>query len=401
MTVISATSSDVDLFDATILENPYEAWATLRATAPAVRLERYGVWAVSRYEDVFGALRDHDTYSSAPAPALEPQRPDLELARHTVLGSDPPRHSALRAVLSAELSPRALKGLREQIEEQADRVVRELVSRESFDAVQDLARRFPVEIVATLVGLPTDAREQLLNLADAAFNTFGPMNDLTVGSLARMPEIGAYVGQIMTRETLAPGSWGAAVYAAVDRGEISEPDGIQMLIAFIIAGMDTTVNSIGSVLWLLAQRPEDWQRLRHDGALVRSAYEEGLRFESPVTYFCRETTRPTSIDGVELAQGERVMLLFGSANRDERRYDAADEFRADRNPVDHVAFGGGIHSCAGQGLARIEGPAVLGALVRHAERLELAGEPERHLNNVIRGLGSLPVRVHAATGVAS
>jgi cytochrome P450 len=400
MSLTSTASSDVDLFDHTILEDPYEAWAMLRETAPAVWLERHGVWAVSRYEDVFTVLRDHETYSSAPAPALEPQRPDVGLARDTVLGSDPPRHTMLRAVLSAELSPRALRGLKADIEEQADRVVQELVSRGSFDAVQDLARRFPVEIVATLLGLPTEAREQLLNLADAAFNTFGPMNDLTVGSLERMPEIGAYIGQVMTRETLAPGSWGAAVYAAVDRGEISEADGVQLMVAFIIAGMDTTVNSIGSAIWLLAQRPEDWQRLRRDDALLRSTYEEGLRFESPVTYFCRATTRATSIDGVELAEGERVMLLFGSANRDERKYEGAAEFRLDRNPVDHVAFGGGIHACAGQGLARIEGPAVLGALVRHVERLELVEEPERHHNNVIRGLGRLPVRVEGAAGPA-
>ena len=396
MTSASTVTSDIDPFDPAIREDPYETWAGWRQAAPAVRLEQYDVWAISRYEDVHSILRDHETYSSAPAPALEPQRPDLELARNTVLGSDPPRHSMLRAVLSAELSPRALRGLKAQIEARADDVVSALVEQGSFDAVQGLARRFPVDVVSELVGLPTEAREQLLGLADAAFNTFGPMNDLTIGSLSQMPQIGAYIGQAMTREQLAPNSWGAGVYAAVDRGDISEADGVQMLVAFIVAGMDTTVNSIGNAIWLLAQRPDDWERLRAAPDLVHSAFEEGLRVESPVTYFCRTTTRPSSVDGVELNAGSRVMLLFGSANRDERRYEAASSFQVDRNPLDHVAFGGGIHACAGQGLARIEGPAVLGALVRHGKRLELAGEVRRHPNNVIRGFDRVPVSVHPA-----
>ena len=391
MSIVSTPTSDIDLFDHAILEDPWESYAALRQAGPAVWLERYQVWAISRYEDVFQILRDHETYSAAPVPALEPERPDLEQGRGSILGSDPPRHTALRAVLSPQLSPRALRGLREQIEQQADHVVASLVARGSFDAVQDLARRFPVEIVAGLVGLPAESREQLLALADAAFNTFGPVNDLTMASWDRLPQIGAYVMEAMTREKLAPGSWGAAVYEAIDRGEITEPDGLQLLNAFIVAGMDTTVNSIGSAIWLLAQRPEDWDRLRDEPALIRSVYEEALRYESPVTFFCRTTTRATEVDGIRLEPGSRVMLLFGSANRDERHYESADTFQLDRNPVDHLAFGGGLHACAGQGLARIEGPAVLSALTRHAERIEIAEEPERHLNNAIRGLGRLAI----------
>jgi cytochrome P450 len=157
--------------------------------------------------------------------------------------------------------------------------------------------------------------------------------------------------------------------------------------------MDTTVNSIGSAIWLLAERPDDWARLRAEPGLAGSAFEEALRYESPVTFTGRKTTRRTEVGGVEIDAGARVVLWFSSANRDDRHYEAADTFRLDRNPVDHVAFGGGVHSCAGQGLARIEGPAVLAALARHAERIELAGEPERHLNNAVRGLGRLPVAV--------
>ncbi|MDA0159067.1 cytochrome P450 [Solirubrobacter ginsenosidimutans] len=388
---MSIAGVDIDLFSTAVLEEPWAAYAALRERGPAVYLDRYGVWAIPRYDEVFAMLRDHQTFSSAPVPALEPERPDMEAARHSILGSDPPRHTTLRAVLSEQLSPRALRTLRADIETQADAVVAGLVERGTYDAVQDLARRFPVEVVARLVGLPEDAREPLLALADAAFNTFGPANELTQASWSRLPEIGGYIAQVMTRETIAPGSWGAAVYAAADRGDISEPDAIQMMNAFIVAGMDTTVNSIGSAIWLLAERPDTWAALREDPSLVRSAYEEALRYESPVSFFCRGVTRPTEVGGVQLDAGDRVMLLFGAANRDERHYADADRFDVRRNPLDHVAFGGGIHGCAGQGLARIEGPAVLGALVRHVEFLELAGEPSRHLNNAVRGLERLPI----------
>jgi cytochrome P450 len=381
----------VDLFSDEVLDDPWPAYAALRDAGPAVFLERHGVWAVPRYADVFSALRDHETFSSAPNPGLEPERPDMEQANNSILGSDPPRHTALRAVLSEQLSPRALRTLRAEIEQQADALVTELVARGEFDAVTDLARRFPVDVVAHLVGLRGGGRAELLSLADAAFNTFGPVNALTQQSWARLPEIGGYVASMMSRDTIAPGSWGAAVYAAVDRGEITEADGMQMMNAFIVAGMDTTVNSISSAVWLLAERPDAWSALRADPTLVRSAYEESLRYESPVRFFCRRVTRATTVDGVELAAGDRVLLLFGSANRDERHYPEAETFVVGRNPVDHLAFGGGIHGCAGQGLARIEGPAILAALVRNVERLELAGTPKQHLNNAIRGLETLPI----------
>ena len=393
MSVATAPASDVDLFAHAILDDPWQAYAALRDAGPVVWLERYDAWAISRYEDVFRVLRDHETYSSAPFPALEPERPDVQIAYGSILGTDPPRHTALRAVLSTELSPRALRGLREQIARQADEVVAGLVASGSFDAVQDLARRLPVEIVAELIGLPLEARESLLELADAAFNMLGPVNDLTEGSWDRLPKIGEYVADAMSRERIAPGSWGATIYEAIDSGEITEAEGDQLLRGFIVAGMDTTVNSIGSAIWLLAERPGDWVRLRADPGLAASAFEEALRYESPVSFTGRRTTRPTEVGGVAIEADAQVVLWLSSANRDDRHYEAADTFRLDRYPVDHVAFGGGVHSCAGQGLARVEGPAVLAALARHAGRIELAGEPERHLNNAVRGLGRLPVVV--------
>jgi cytochrome P450 len=203
----------------------------------------------------------------------------------------------------------------------------------------------------------------------------------------------------MSRESLTPGSWGAAAYEAADRGEISHEDAARMMGAFVVAGMDTTVNAIGSAIWLLAERPDQFAALRADPGLAKSAFEETLRFESPVLLFARGATRDAEIEGIRIAAGDRVVLLFGSANRDELRYPEADKYDITRNPLDHVAFGYGIHVCVGAGLARMEGPAILASLARRVETLECSGEPRRHLNNVIRGLASLPVSVtHAGAG---
>ncbi len=388
---LTTPASDVDLFDDATLEDPYPVYDELRERGAAVWLERHRAWAIPRYAEVRAILRDHETFSSEPNPGLEPEQPYMP--RGDVLCTDPPLHEKLRGVLADQLLPRALRGLGERIAAQADELVAGAVSRRSFDAIPEIARCFPVDVVADLVGLGPDRRQDLLEFADAAFNTFGPFNARTQSSLATVTGLLDFMQSAMSRDALTPGSWGAAAYEAADRGEISHEDAARMMGAFVVAGMDTTVNAIGSAIWLLAERPEQFAALRADPSLAKPAFEETLRFESPVILFARGATRDTEIDGTSIAAGDRVVLLFASANRDERRYPQADRFELDRNPLDHVAFGYGIHVCVGAGLARIEGPAVLAALARHVERLELSGPPRRHLNNVIRGLASLPVEV--------
>ncbi len=348
-----------------------------------------------RHAEVRAISRDSETFSSEPNPGLEPEQPYMP--RGDVLGSDPPTHTKLRSVLADMLLPRALRGLGDRIALQADELVASVVEQGSFDAVSDIARRFPVDVVADLVGLGPDRRDDLLRFADAAFNTFGPLNERTQSSLETVGGLIEFMQRSMSREALRPGSWGEAAYRAADRGEISHEDAGRMMGAFVVAGMDTTVNAIGSAFWLLAERPDQFAALREDPSLAKSAFEETLRYESPVIMFARGATRDTEVDGTPIAAGDRLLLLYGSANRDERRYEAADQFDIRRNPLDHVAFGFGGHVCVGAGLARMEGPAILAALARRVESIELSGEPRRHLNNIIRGLDSVPVRVTLST----
>jgi cytochrome P450 len=381
----------VDIFADNVLTDPYEAYAALREQGPAVYLRRYDCWAISRYADIRDVLRDHARFSSRDSVGYEPS---LNKVREgTVIASDPPEHDVLRHVLAESLVPRALAKLRDDIGRCAEELVDGLVDRGSFNAVIDLARVFPLTVVADLIGMPTPAREEVLRFADASFNTFGPLNDRTKASLPVASSLFDLVTSMMTRDSLVPGGWGEAVYRAADRGLIGEHQVIPLLRAYLVASMDTTINAIGSAIWLFAEHPEAWHALGGDRALLRSAFEEVVRLESPVQVLFRRTTCDVSVGGVRVPAGSRVAMLFGAANRDPRKWPDPDRFLVDRAPMDHVGFGHGVHGCAGQGLARIEAHAVLSALLDRVETIRLDEPPRRHLNNVIRGLSSLPVTV--------
>ncbi|WP_181801554.1 cytochrome P450 [Streptomyces shenzhenensis] len=387
----TAPASDVDIFGDDVLHDPYPAYEDLRHLGAAVHLSRHDCWVLPRYAQDRAALGDHGRFSSVDSVGLEPAL--NERRRGGILASDPPEHDVLRGVLSESLAPRALARLRTDIGRRAEELVAPLVAGETFDVVRDLARVFPVSVVADLIGMPSAAREEVLRFADAFFNTFGPLNDRTKASLPVAETLFDELAAMMSRDNLEPGGWGEAVYRAADQGAIGGHQVVPLLRAYLVASMDTTINAIGSGLWLLAERPEAWRALREDRSRVPVVFEEILRYESPVQMFFRRTTCPVAYEDVVIPEQAQVGLLFGSANRDPRKWTDPDRFQVDRAPMDHVGFGYGVHACAGQGLARIEAQAIFSALLDRVDRIELAGLPRRHLNNVIRGLDSLPVTV--------
>ncbi|WP_032388718.1 cytochrome P450 [Rhodococcoides fascians] len=385
--------SDVDLFSAEVVDNPFPVYKELRDQGAAVYMGVHDFWLLSRYEDVRAADGDWQKFSSASGVALLPQF--NALLEGSVLASDPPVHTALRAVLTDQLAPRAIRKLGENIRAQANELVQSVVAEGTFDAVTQLARCMPVQVVADLIGLPEEGRENLIPGADAYFHAFGPM---TPELAERAPYIETFVKWMTTvanREYLTPGSWGTAILDAVDEGRLRQESAIPLISAFLVAGMDTTVNGIGSMLHVFADRPDVWAELQKDPTLVGAAFEEALRLEAPVQIFFRKTTVDVDVDGTVIPAGSRVGLHFGSANRDERHYPNPDHFDIHRNPLDHMAFGYGTHGCAGQGLARLEARAITEALLSQVETIEIAGTVARHYNPIIRGWGELPVAVRA------
>lgn len=392
---VSSTGSvtSIDLFSDEVLADPYPAYRLLRDVGPAVYLERIDAWALARDASVRAAITDWETFSSAAGVALT--EGVNQALTGTVLASDPPEHDRLRAVMSECLAPRALAGFRTSVRRQADAVVRDLVRRRSFDAVQDLARAFPVAVLLDLIGLPEDGRDQVLNWADGAFNAFGPDNERLRRSLPVHQDKFEYLASVVASDRLAPGSIGRGICEAADRGEIGRASRVRLLAALVDAGLDTTINAMSNVALLFSRHPEQWQRLRAERNRIPAAFNEILRWESPVQALARGVTADYDMDGVTLPAGSRVLLLFGSANRDERRWTDPEVFDVGRDASRHLAFGRGIHLCAGQGLARLEANALLAALAEHVAHFE-SGEPQRRLNNTVRGLSRLPTTVTPA-----
>jgi cytochrome P450 len=164
----------------------------------------------------------------------------------------------------------------------------------------------------------------------------------------------------------------------------------------LTAGVDTTVSGLGAAIYCLARFPDQFARLRADPSLARGAFEEAVRYETPVQTFFRTTSRPVEIGGVRLGEGEKVLMFLGAANRDPRRWQRPDDYDIGRSTSGHVGFGSGIHQCVGQLLARLEGECMLGALARRVAAIEIAGPPRRRYNNTLRALASLPVRLAPA-----
>lgn len=385
-------TSDVDLYSDAVLEEPYESYRRLREAGPAVWLERHNTWVMTRYDAVHEALRNWKTFSSAEGVALNDT---LNTAmRGNTLASDPPLHDLLRNVVGASMTPQALRPTKDTIDQQAEALVERLVAQRSFDAVTDLAQALPLSIVPDFIGLPREGREHLLEWAEATFNAMGPMNERCAHAAKTLPDLFGYAAHIAATGDLQPGSFGAGVLDAERAGRITSKQSPQLFTAYLVPSLDTTISAVGSAVWLFGRFPDQWDRVREDPSLIPNAFEEVVRLESPIQSFTRLATSDYDVEGINIPAGSRVIVLYASANRDERRWAQADRFDVTRETSGHLGFGYGIHFCAGAGLARLEGQAVLGALARRVERFEL-GASTRRLNNVIRSFGTLAVTAHA------
>ena len=382
---------DIDPFSATFLDNPWPGLEAMREAGAIVWLSAYNIVAVARYEEARHVLSDWAAFSSARGVGME------DFVRHgrfrlpsLILEADPPEHSNARGVLSRVLSTPVLKGLRASFTEKAEALIPPLVAKRRFDAIRDLAEAFPLAVFPDAMGLPVEGRDKLLPHAEMLFNSFGPRNDLFQQSVHQASF--DWVEHLGQRETLGPGL-GMLIHEAADRGEVSHADAPKLVRALVQAGLDTTVHAIGASLYCLARNPAQWDRLSADPALAVGAFNEAIRFESPVQTFFRTTMGEQNLAGVPLRDGDKVLVFLGSANHDPRRWEGPERYDIGRDTNGHIGFGAGIHRCVGQLLARMEGEIVLSTLARYARSLTLAGEPVRRHNNTLRGLSSLPVEV--------
>lgn len=383
---------DVDPFSTEFFADPYPTHELLRETGPVVYLDKWNVYAVARHAEVHAVLNDPATFCSSRGVGLsdfakeKPWRP-----QSIILEADPPAHTRTRAVLNQVLSATVMKPLRERFAAAAAAKVDELLALKSFDAIADLAEAFPMSVFPDAMGLKPEGRENLLPYAGLVFNAFGPPNQLRQDAIDRSAPHQSYVAAQCQRENLAPEGFGGCIHARVDTGEITEAEAPLLVRSLLSAGIDTTVNGIGAAVYCLARFPDQLARLRNDPTLSRNAFEEAIRFESPVQTFFRTTTREVEISGHRIGEGEKVLMFLGAANRDPRRWENADFYDISRKTSGHVGYGSGIHMCVGQLVARLEGEVMMAALARKVAAIEITGPVKRRYNNTLRGLESLPV----------
>jgi cytochrome P450 len=385
-------ASDLDPFSGPFFADPYPGHETLRETGPVVRLTHCGIWAMARYQEVHAALHDRRAYDAAAGIGFGP----ASGSAGPLLEPDPPLHARMRAVLTRILSPPALRRLRQSFAAAADDLVETLVRRGRFDAIADLAEAYPVKGFPDALGIVEDGREHLLAYGAMAAEAFGPTRCASETAAAKLAPARDWVAAACARNRLAPAGFGVQVYQAADRGEIGRDEAAPLVRALLSAGVDTAVNGLGAAIWAFLRNPEQWALLHREPGLARAAFDEGLRWESPLQTCLRTTRRAVTVGPTRLGEGETVLLLLGAANRDPRRWQEPERFDIRRATAGHVAFGGGIRGCVGQVAAQMQGEFILGALARRVDRIELAGEPRRRRSSTLRTFASLPVAVRRA-----
>ncbi len=385
--------TDIDPFTPEIFDNPHEFHAALRDAGPIAWLSVHKCWAVARHEQVHAVGSDWQTFSSARGVGLadyekeKPLRPPSPL-----MEVDPPQHTELRQILNRIISAPAIKHLRARWTEIAETIVDRCLEKREFDCVKDLSEEYPLTVMPEAIGLKLD-KTNLLPYGSAVFTQFGPDNQLRRDAANELDSLGPWLGQQIKRENLAPVGFGAEFYAAADRGEIKPEYAPMFVRAVLAAGLDTTVNTISAAVEAFAANPDQWDKLRGDPSLARATFEETIRYDSPVQAFFRTTAKPVAIGDVELREGEKIVMFFGAANHDPRRWKDPFRFDISRKVSGHVGFGAGPHMCVGQFIARLEGEVLFNVMASKVKTIEVTGPTKRRYNNLLRGLSTLPVRM--------
>jgi cytochrome P450 len=302
-----------------------------------------------KYSDVYGVLRDHDTFSSARNPLIEKGVfPPLAL-----ITDDPPRHTRFRRLVNKAFTLKRVEALEPWITRTAQELLDEIGSQE-IDIVSAYTIPLPVKVIARLLGIPGEEYPTFKRWSDTFIASF--VTTTQEERMVNVQEMATYFGQMAAarRTHGAEDLITALVEAEIDGEALEDWEILGFCMLLLIAGNETTTNLIGNILNLLADRPDLWKRLREDRSLIEPVIEETLRYEGPVRMLTRTTNRPVEISGVAIPEGELLGVFFGAANRDPAEFPNPDEFRLDRDLRNHVAFGMGIHYCLGAPLARAE-----------------------------------------------
>ncbi|OAN36839.1 cytochrome P450 [Mycolicibacterium iranicum] len=367
----SAESVHFDPFSDEFFSDPFETYRQLRDHAPVYHSTQYDFWALSRYDDVAPAMRDHERYSSAKGVTLDHFiDPDAMIPQGVIIMMDPPQHTRMRALVNKVFTPRAIGKLEPMIRS----VIADAANRvdvTSFDMVEDFAAVFPVEIITTMLGVPPSGRQQIRHWLDALLEREPGNVSITPAGREAAVTMWKYYYDLVVEKRAKPAddmiSRLIEVEVERDDGTVTRLDDVEIAaFASLLggAGAETVTKLIASAAVVFARHQDQWQTLRKDRALIPAAFEELLRYEGPSQYDIRWSNVEVELHGKVIPRHRPVMLINGSATRDERAFEDPDRFDITRAHSGHnLGFGYGIHSCLGAALARMEGRVALDVLL--------------------------------------
>jgi cytochrome P450 len=374
--------------------DPYPAYRELRATSPVCRNDAAKFWALLKYEDI-RFVSTNPVFSSAQGITIpDPERPAL-VQEGNLIFTDPPRHRQLRKLISAGFTRRQVSGLESKIRELVSAILDKVEPGATHEFVEEVSAPLPTRVIADMLGAPAEDWEQFHAWSDAiAAQTTDPAIELD--PLVATGQLFEYFMKLIAARRVEPRDdlLSALIGAEVDGERLTDEELLSFSFLLLIAGNETTRNLVSLGTLALIAHPDQHRMLVEDPGLIPGAIEEMLRWTSPVTHFARTATADTEIRGQRIRAGEVVVMLYGSANRDEEIFGSdAEEFNITRNPNPHIAFGCGVHSCLGAQLARLEARIMFEELLRRYPEIELAGEVARMRATTSPGVKRMPVRL--------
>jgi cytochrome P450 len=382
--------------------DPYPYYRALREHAP-VKAMPDGSWFLTRYDDILPVYRDPKVWSSDKKREFGPKFGATPLYEHhttSLVFNDPPLHTRVRRAIVGALSQRHIAAMEPGLVALVERLLDQLEARRRVDLIDEYAGAIPVEIIGNLRGVPHDDRDPLRGWSLAILGALEPVltPERAVAGNRAVVEMGDYLRALIAERRRHPRDADTDVLTRLIAGDadgdaLSETELVHQCIFLLNAGHETTTNLIGNALHALAQWPDQRARLIGDPALIHTAVEEFLRFESSNQLGNRISTQPAVIGGIDVPAQTRVTLCIGAANRDPAQFPDPDRLDVGRTPNRHLAFGFGIHTCAGLNLARLEGRGAIGRFLARYPGYAIAGAPARGGRARFRGFLHLPAAV--------
>ncbi len=384
-------------YDYAIHEDPYPTYARLRAEAPVYRNEEQSFWALSRHTDVVRGFRDTSGLSSASGVSLEPMATGPNAYRTmSFLAMDPPRHDRMRALVSRGFTPRRVADLEPRIRELTLHHLEPALEAETFDFVGDFSGLLPMDVISEMIGVPPSDRVEVRRLADLLVHRDADLLDVPQAGMEAAIELVSYFSDMVKQRRARPTDdlTSALLDASLDGDVLTDAEVFGFLFLMVVAGNETTAKLLANAWYYGWLFPDERTKVFGEPRLIGGCVEETLRFDPSSQMVARTASRDVVFGDQTIRQGDRVLLLIGSANRDDAVFPDAGVYDVERETSSSIAFGAGPHFCLGAALARLEARVALEELVARVETYEVDPDAARRVHSInVRGFASLPTSV--------